>query len=351
MQGLSLLSINQKQNSMKKILLLATAAIIVLFCEQSCTKKGGTPASGGCTKVPVVSAGDDITATGQTTVTLHGTTSESAGTWSVIDGAGGQITTGASTTFTGVLKRVYTLRFSSQNACGKSSDDVTIALNPDCGSVQTVTQMAANMHWIDQSCFRIDAGPYKIYTDPYNIKTKDTADIVVITHAHTDHFSPSDLDKVVGPNTILIAPADVTYSGTVGHRITLTPGQEFEASGCVHIKAVPAYNINNAKLSYHPKSNHWVGYLITVNGITIYDAGDTERIPEMKDFTCDIALLPLGQTYTFDSVNDAAESAKDVQAKLAIPMHFGLFEGNASDAVTFKSKLDGIIPVEIKTKE
>jgi L-ascorbate metabolism protein UlaG (beta-lactamase superfamily) len=209
--------------------------------------------------------------------------------------------------------------------------------------------MADNMHWIEQACFRINAGPFKIYTDPLSIKKKDTADIVVITHAHGDHFSPDNLDKVVGPNTILIAPADINYTGKVGKRIVLTPGQEYDAFNCVHIKAVAAYNIN--KTSFHPKANNWVGYLITVNGVTIYHAGDTERIPEMKNLTCDIALLPLGQTYTFDSVDDAVEAAKDVQAKLAIPMHFGLYEGTTEDAVTFKNKLNGIIPVIIKAKE
>jgi L-ascorbate metabolism protein UlaG (beta-lactamase superfamily) len=334
---------------MKKIALFVSAAIIVLCYEQSCKNKDNTPAPPSCSKAPVVSAGDDIAATGLTSVTLLGTTSEKTGTWSIIEGAGGNITTGASVTFTGALKSTYKLRFSSKNDCGTSSDDVIVALNPDCGTDQTVSQMAANLHWIDQSCFRVNAGPFKIYTDPYNIKTIDVADIVVITHAHTDHFSPADLDKVVGPNTILIAPADVTYAGAVGQRIILTPGQQYKAYNCVNIKAVPAYNIT--KTSYHPKSNNWVGYLITVNGITIYHAGDTERIPEMKTFTCDIALLPLGQTYTFNSVDDAVEAAKDVHAKLAIPMHFGLFEGTAGDAVSFKTKLDGTIPVTIKTKE
>ena len=70
----------------------------------------------------------------------------------------------------------------------------------------------------------------------------------------------------------------------------------------------------------------------------------------MKTFSADIAMLPLGQTYTFNSVDDAAQAAKDVHAKLAIPMHFGLYEGTAEDAVTFKSLLKGSIPVIIKEK-
>lgn len=333
---------------MKRLFPLVTAAIIVMWCQQGCKKSDATP-DHSCAKGPTVSAGDDIVATGKTSIILKGTTSEKSGTWEIVEGEGGKIETGTSTTFTGLLKNTYKLKFTSKNDCGESSDELKITLNPDCGDNLTVTQMADNMHWIAQSCFRINAGPFKIYTDPLSIKEKDTADIIVITHGHGDHFSPDDLDKIVGPNTILIAPADINYTGQVGQRIVLVPGQEFNAFNCVNIKAVSAYNIN--KTQYHPKSNNWVGYLITVNGITIYHAGDTERIPEMKTFACDIALLPLGQTYTFDSVDDAVEAAKDVHAKLAIPMHFGLYEGTADDAVTFKNKLNATIPVIIKEKE
>lgn len=209
--------------------------------------------------------------------------------------------------------------------------------------------MASKIHWVNQACMRFETAPFTIYTDPFSITQKDTADIVLISHAHSDHFSPNDLAKVMGPNTILIAPADVNYTGEMGQRVTLVPGQDFNAYNCITVKAVPAYNIN--KTSFHPKVNNWVGYLITVNGVTIYHAGDTERIPEMKTFTCDIALLPLGQTYTFDTVADAVESAKDVKAKLAIPMHFGLYEGTSNDALTFQTQLDGIVPVEIKVKD
>ena len=94
-----------------------------------------------------------------------------------------------------------------------------------------------------------------------------------------------------------------------------------------------------------------LGYVICLDGVKVYHAGDTERIPEMKKIDCDIALLPLGQTYTMASVSDAAESAKDVKAEVAIPMHYGYAEGTAKDAETFKTLLEGIIKVVIKTKE
>src|ERR1035437_3422522 len=191
-----------------------------------------------------------------------------------------------------------------------------------------VNEMVKNIHWIQQSCFRIEGSKCKIYTDPLSITKTDVANIILITHSHGDHFSPDDINKLTGPNTIIIAPSDCNYTGSA-KRVILKPGEVY-TNKCVKIKAVPAYNIT--KTQYHPKSNNWVGYVITINGVTIYHAGDTERIPEMKDITCDIAMLPLGQTYTMNSVADAAESAKDVKAKVAIPMHFDFYEGTVEDA-------------------
>jgi L-ascorbate metabolism protein UlaG (beta-lactamase superfamily) len=116
--------------------------------------------------------------------------------------------------------------------------------------------------------------------------------------------------------------------------------------GNIQIEAVPAYNI--VKTNYHPKEKKYVGYIITVEGVRIYHAGDTERIPEMKEFTCDIVLLPLGQTYTMNTVEEAAEAALDVKAKFAIPIHYGMYEGKMEDAIKFAELLKDKIQVVIQ---
>jgi L-ascorbate metabolism protein UlaG (beta-lactamase superfamily) len=233
------------------------------------------------------------------------------------------------------------------------SDTTSVTSELKCKSLdklkwKSINEMVDNIHWIQQSCFRIEGAKCKIYTDPLSITKTDVADIILITHSHGDHFSPADIDKIAGPNTIIIAPADCNYTGKYAKRIVLLPGEEYAVNHHVKIKAVPAYNI--VKTEFHPKSNNWVGYVFTINGVTIYHAGDTERIPEMKDITCDIAMLPLGQTYTMNSVADAAESAKDVKAKVAIPMHFDFYEGTIEDATTFKKLLEGSVKVVIKTR-
>ena len=95
------------------------------------------------------------------------------------------------------------------------------------------------------------------------------------------------------------------------------------------IHAVPAYNITR---QYHKKSSNYLGYVIDFDGISLYHTGDTERIPEMKEIRCDIIMVPLGQTYTMNSVEEAVEVVLDTKARVAIPIHWGLYEGSGEDA-------------------
>jgi L-ascorbate metabolism protein UlaG (beta-lactamase superfamily) len=302
-----------------------------------------------CTAAPVVSAGNDTTLVNVTTLKLFATSSVDEGTWTIEEGEGGSIDLNKTPAeFTGVLDESYELKWESTNTCGTSSDTKRISV-VDAGADMTVDELVANIHWIEQSSFRIEGSKFTIYTDPLNIVNEDQADIILITHPHGDHFSPADIAKIATSKTILIAPAECSYTGTIGQRIVLIPGGQHTAFGCINIKAVPAYNI--VKTQFHPKSNNWVGYVVTMNGVTFYQAGDTERVPEMKDITTDIAMLSLGQTYTFENVAEAAESARDVKAKVAIPMHFGLYEGTQEDATTFKSLLEDDMEVVIKSRE
>ncbi len=124
----------------------------------------------------------------------------------------------------------------------------------------------------------------------------------------------------------------------------MNPGDELKLDN-IFVDAVRAYNVGK---NYHPKKQNHLGFVITIDGIRIYHAGDTNRIPEMKDIICDIALVPLGQTYTMDSVEEAVEVVKDVKAKIAIPFHYGTYEGSKKDADIFKDLLNGFTEVIIK---
>jgi L-ascorbate metabolism protein UlaG (beta-lactamase superfamily) len=196
----------------------------------------------------------------------------------------------------------------------------------------TPQEMVKNITWFGQASLRIKtAEKINIYIDPYKLKKPDTADIILITHDHPDHYSENDIAKLTAKNQIIIAPFDIK-----GKNKILLPGKSITVKG-VKIETVPAYNI--VKTKFHPKTKNYVGYILTIDGVRIYDSGDTEKIPEMKNIKCDIAFFPLGQTYTMGSVQEAIDAALMVKPKIAIPFHFGLAEGTTDDAKKFVSEL------------
>lgn len=205
------------------------------------------------------------------------------------------------------------------------------------------------IQWYGQAAFRIPMEERSVYIDPLNLpEDAPKAAMIFITHGHGDHLSKKDIQQIADENTTLIAPSScVEQIKELGlsHFHLVNPGDSLEIDGIEFI-AVPAYNVK--KTQFHPKKNNWVGYILNIDGIKIYHAGDTERIPEMKNFQCDIAFLPLGQTYTMNSVEEAVEAAEDINPKIAVPMHYGLYEGTEKDAITFKKLLEGKIQVVIK---
>ena len=118
--------------------------------------------------------------------------------------------------------------------------------------------------------------------------------------------------------------------------------------GDVEIEAVPAYNTNK---QFHPKAQGWVGYIFTVNGQRIYLAGDTDRIPEMKNLSrIDVALLPVSGTYVM-TAGEAVQAALDIRPGIAIPMHYGSIVGSSGDAQKFADGLKGKIEVVVLPEE
>ena len=204
--------------------------------------------------------------------------------------------------------------------------------------------MIENIHWLGHDTFKI-VGEKVIYTDPFKVKKKDEANIVLITHEHYDHCSPDDLKLVQGPNTVIITTADCAKK-LKGKIKTVKPGDKITVEG-IQIEAVPSYNTNK---QFHPKANGWVGYIFVVKGQRIYIAGDTDYIPEMKNFKVDIALLPVSGTYVM-TAEEAVKAALDLKPKIAVPMHYGSIVGSDADARKFAEGLKGKTEVVLLSEE
>jgi len=207
--------------------------------------------------------------------------------------------------------------------------------------------IAQNIQWFGQSAIKIVANNKVIYIDPYKLSTDDNADIILITHAYGDHLSVADIKKINNAKTIIYAPANCCQKlidGGFNNCKPIAPNSNIEIDG-IQILAVAAYNTNK---DYHPKANNWVGYVLTINDVKIYHPGDTQRIPEMKEINCDIAFMPLGQTYTMTNVEEAVNAILDTKAKIAIPFHYGMYEGTNNDAIKFKELLEGKVKVVLK---
>lgn len=186
-----------------------------------------------------------------------------------------------------------------------------------------------NITWFGHASFAFtDTNGNKIYyVDPFDLTvTKlEKADLVFITHAHQDHFSPVDIEKIVKAETTIIAPPDILAKINRDDTLkqAVEPNKSYEING-FKFQTIPAYNTNPEKLHFHPKTNNWVGYIFELNGKKIYHAGDTDFIEEMKDLknlNLDIAMLPIGGVYTMD-VEEAAKAANAIAAKITIPMHY-----------------------------
>ena len=187
-----------------------------------------------------------------------------------------------------------------------------------------------------------------IYIDPFKIdKDYNDADIVFITHDHFDHYSEEDIDKVINENTTIIIPEElltkILRKGINKNAIiTVEPNEKYMVQG-IKFETIPAYNTNK---TFHPKENGWVGYIITLDDIRYYIAGDTDITEENRKVKCDVAFVPVGGTYTMN-YSEAAELVNIIKPKIAVPIHYGSVVGTKQDATNFikllHSSIKGII--------
>ena len=194
------------------------------------------------------------------------------------------------------------------------------------------------------------------YIDPFKIKNDaHDADIVLITHIHYDHFSPKDILMVANKDTRFVCPSSMKdkaldflkgSSLDISHLSCVKPQDRIDIEG-INIEAVRAYN---AFKPHHPKKNAWVGYNINVNNEWVYVCGDTDFVKEIASVSCDVALVPVGGTFTMNA-HEAARLVNELHPKIAIPTHYGSIVGSKKDADAFCAEVNRDIQTAILIKQ
>ncbi|MBW2171387.1 MAG: MBL fold metallo-hydrolase [Deltaproteobacteria bacterium] len=205
--------------------------------------------------------------------------------------------------------------------------------------VMGVNDVVKNITWLGHDGFLIKGDGKAIVIDPFQVKDCEPADIILVTHEHSDHCSPEDIQKVQQASTVIVTEANSAAKLSGDVRV-VQPGDKLTVEG-IPIEVVPSYNTNK---NFHPKQNGWLGFIVTVEGVRIYHAGDTDLIPEMASFDVDVALLPVSGTYVM-TAEEAVEAAKMLKPKLVIPMHYDAIVGSSDDAQRFCDALAGICEV------
>ena len=200
------------------------------------------------------------------------------------------------------------------------------------------------IHWLGHDAIRLD-GSIVVLFDPYQISASKPADLIFISHDHFDHNSPEDLAKVRKDSSIVVTGA-TSAEKLSGNVRVVAPGDKLTING-IDIEVHPAYNTDK---EFHPKDAGMLSFIVTLDGVRYYHAGDTDFIPEMKDLKVDVAFLPVSGTYVM-TADEAVQAAMVIKPKVAIPMHYGSIVGSEDDAKKFKKALEGQIDVVILKKE
>jgi len=215
------------------------------------------------------------------------------------------------------------------------------------------TYQGVKVHWLGHDSFVLE-GSKTVVIDPFKATGNYKADVLLISHEHSDHFSEDDINRFTSPSTTVVAPkiCEGPLAKFSMNKMFVEPGSEVEVKG-ISVEAVPAYNLDKFREPgkvFHPKAEGRVGYIMTLDGVRFYHSGDSDATPEMKSVDVDVAFLPVSGTYVM-TAEEASEAAKAMKTKVAVPMHYGAIVGTVQDAQRFKQLVGTARQVEILQKE
>jgi L-ascorbate metabolism protein UlaG (beta-lactamase superfamily) len=208
-------------------------------------------------------------------------------------------------------------------------------------------------HPINHATFVMSWNGKMIYNDPVGAATSfqgmPRADLILVSHNHSDHYSNSTLNSVTNANTVILAPQSVYSSMTANLKsltLVMTNGATKTVLG-VGIEAVPAYNLTSAN---HPKGVG-NGYVLTIGGRRVYMSGDSEDIPEMRALqNIDVAFVCMNIPYTMP-VAKAVSAIREFRPRVVYPYHFQNQDSSYANLNTLKQQVGTDLGIEVRLRK
>lgn len=243
-----------------------------------------------------------------------------------------------------IRKTLLLMSFLSLFGCGASHapEFPTDTFTARDGSQFTMT-------FIKHGSLAIEVAGKHIYVDPVAeyapYARLPKADVVLVTHSHYDHFDRAAIDDVTTRHSIIVCDK-TSAEAFEGDCVTMVPGAVADPIPQVHIEAVAAYNTTDGHTGFHPKEREDCGYILTIAGLRIYIAGDTEDTPEVLALhDIDAAFLPVNQPYTM-TVDQAVRAVKAIRPRIFYPYHYGEVD-EKTDIDRLKRELEGVTDVRV----
>ena len=210
----------------------------------------------------------------------------------------------------------------------KEADMPVVTDEYEIDTFTTASGKTVRFHALVHSSIRIEYDGKEIQIDPVaklgdktiNYAAMPKADYIFITHEHFDHLNQDAIGQLTGDNTKLFT--NQNCANILGYGTVMANGDVLQLADDITVETVSAYNTTEEHLQFHPRGRD-NGFILTLDGLRVYIAGDTENIPEMADIKdIDIAFLPCNQPFTM-TVEQLVDAARVIKPKVLFPYHYG----------------------------
>ncbi|MGK7653533.1 MBL fold metallo-hydrolase [Roseovarius sp. B08] len=220
----------------------------------------------------------------------------------------------------------------------------SLALAAEEGASMSFLDGAVSIHPISHASFVMETPAGVVYVDPVGEASEyeglPEPELILITHRHGDHYSADLLSAL--PEVPILTNADVMGmmpEDMQGRAQAIAAGETTEMMG-LGIKAVPAYNITEGRLDFHPQDRGDIGFVVTVDGNRIYISGDTEGTDEMRALeNIDVAFVCMNLPFTM-TAEQAADAVAEFAPAVVVPYHYRGRDGGTQDPQAFAQMLE-----------